>query len=442
MNKLFDKCFCNFAFLKEFSKRRIVLFFSILLLFSLLIFSTFSFASRDLFNYINIGLVALLSILIVVYQLIYEKIYITSFCVLLVCFCSAILISTLLNGRLLNLSKTVFLISLMSLIVFQFAKNKNVTQLLLFGFLVGGTMFCVYYIVHYWSDIIQFSALTINDRIGDYFDNQNGVARNFVFLGIIATYFSIKTKKYYGLIYSVLMFVLIATTGSISNLLSYLIVLLFIPFVFFGKKGKIVTAIVIVLTAGIMLLLLQIPSLSYFKNRLINIFSTFFGNSGSQIDFSARDRFEYAVDAFKLFASRPLFGYGPGGVISFSSGGYAHNNFAELLADYGLIGFIFFEVIIIKLLCFSYNKKKDNFSLCVFGIALYIFIFQFFLVTFNIKIDYIIFAVLFGHIETNKSGIFEFSFDKTSKKIILAFNEISLFDKCDMSDTNHYLINI
>lgn len=442
MNKWFGKYFCGFAFIKEFSKRRIVLFFSILLLFSLLVFSTFSFASRDLFNYINIGLVAILSILIIVYQIIYEKIYVTSFCVLLVCFCLAIIISTLLNGRLFNLSKTVFLISLMSLTVFQFAKNKNVTELLLLGFLVGGTMFCVYYIVYYWSDIIHFSALTIKDRIGDYFDNQNGVARDFVFLGIIAAYFSIKTKKYYGLLYSVLMFILIATTGSISNLLSYLVVLLVLPFVFFGKKGKIVTAIILIISIGIILLLLQIPSLSYFKNRLLNIFSTFFGNSGTQIDYSARDRFEYAVDAFKLFASRPLFGYGPGGVISYSSGGYAHNNFAELLADYGLVGFVFFEAVIIRLLCSSYKKKKDNYSLCIFGIALYLFIFQFFLVTFNIKIDYLLFAVLFGYIERNNTGIIELAFDKTSKKIIFVFNEMSIFNKHGLSDTSYYSISI
>ena len=442
MNKLYNELVSRFTIFKGFSKKRVTLFLLILFFFSLLIFSTFSFASRDFFNYINIGIVAVLSIFIVIYQLCYGKIYITSFCIVLISFCLAVLLSALLNGNLLNLSKTVFLLSFMSLVVYQFAKNENVTQLLLLSFLIGGTMFCIYYTVYYWEDIIHFSALTVKDRIGDYFDNQNGVARDFVFLGIVATYFSIKTKKYYGLIYSILMFVLIATTGSISNLLSYLTVLLILPFVFFGKKGKIITIFILIISLGTIILLLQIPSLSYFKNRLLNIFSTFFGKPGSKIDYSARDRFEYAIDAFKLFAARPLFGYGPGGVISHSSGGYAHNNFAELLADYGFVGFIFFEFLIIKPLYFAYKKKKNNFSLCIFGITLYIFIFQFFLVTFNVKIDYIFFAIFFGCIEAKKKGVIEFGFDRLNKKVLLCFNDVSLLENNYLSFGRYYSIDI
>ena len=68
------------------------------------------------------------------------------------------------------------------------------------------------------------------------------------------------------------------------------------------------------------------------------------------------------MTALECFSSKPLFGWGFNATARFSPYNvYAHNNFVEILANYGIVGFLFYYGMIFSLLLRSIHLPRRNY---------------------------------------------------------------------------------
>jgi O-antigen ligase len=187
----------------------------------------------------------------------------------------------------------------------------------------------------------------------------------------------------------------VVLTGSVSNILTIFVVSsLFLIKLFQGKK-RIIAILVLCFSVALFFALINVPSFSYYKTRLIDMFLSFLSD-GQAGDPSATSRFQGALNGFYLFIERPLFGNGYSATLS----NYyimSHNNFSEVSANYGIFGLIFQEALLL-LPIFSIAQKRDPLSIVFFSIALFLFSFQVFLTCFDAKIDYCLMPFVYAHI--------------------------------------------
>jgi len=403
----FRKIFLEFkSELRSYFLVRKILFLTILVMFSVVCFSTMGLSGRPLFNKVNIGFNVVLAFFCLLYCFLYGSFSIGVYVILIVLFNFVTLISYALNGFS-TFSSTALTVGIVSIAFFQFLNNSpfNKKTALFFSEL-GVLGFLAYFFVVYFHDIIHPS-ISSSSRIGTYFGNQNDVGRYLSFALLYTFYFAFFKKMYFLYLPVVLAFYFIVLTGSISNLLTVYFVLAAFFLIFLKKKGRLLFVLGNVLIVIIILFALQLPALSYFKTRLLSMASSLFGNDNSVEDSSFEHRFELAFEAFYLFFQKPLFGGGFGAVQADSFvHTFAHNNYAELCADFGIFGLIFGEAILFYPLMKG-RGKTDDLHFFTFLVCIYIVFFQIFLVSYYSKMEYFSLAFAFAGL-TNSVG-FEFS---------------------------------
>ena len=277
-------------------------------------------------------------------------------------------------------------------------KQKLILKILLIAFLAFGFYYAI--IPEHRMKIFTFS-LSMKDRLG-YFDNVN----------LIASYFAIGfgISLYLGLIH--------------NNKLDYLYLLACLPFMYLGLfTGS---------RAYIFLLAIFFISIAYlkFKNRKIIYFSvlgafvvllvflvifvptmreqfdktlyTIFGigePDPKKIETSAIQRVLWMKYGFVLGSKNLIIGFGCDGFNVHSGiGTYAHNNFAEVLCDFGLPGFIFFYFMILYAFALHFVSKKECSNFAV-PFAFYYIVKSMFGVFYDYKDFYILLGVCYFFID-------------------------------------------
>lgn len=375
-------------------------------IFTLIPFMTFFLIMSDRrpYNYFAFALYGVESVLILIYIIKYHTFVFNTFSILLLAFLGSVLISQLLNFSLMNYPRTLLLLSLFSFIFYQFLITLPCEEkIFVFKLIVlGGLLFCLYFFIYYFKELIH---LNFGDRLGRDFSDQNDLAKNLSIFAIISEVLvfkvSLKKKAIYILLV-LLFFFVILVTGSISNLLVFSVVSIFLIIYLAKGKAKLWVVLGIVLAAAIAFGLLQLPFMSYFNTRITNMINSMF-SKGDSVDNSFVDRFNLALYGLRLFISKPIFGYGYDQVQYFTWGknAFSHNNFVELLASFGIVGFVFFEALLIYPIIKGVRKNNE----IAFFSLLYIFVFQFFLIVFRKKIEYFIIPLAFSFIETKQIGV-------------------------------------
>ena len=372
------------------------------------IFTLFSFSGRDGWNYVNLGVGAAMVLSIIAYELLYGEIRLDEYALIAVAFCLLTILSTLMVGRIFSLPKSLYFQVAFGIAIYQFAKERENFKWTIVSIAIGGLAFAIYFIVHYRAEFLALRFFGQNGRLGGFFDNENNVGRDFVILTLVALYLIIWKKQWYMILYALVMAVLLVSTGSISNIVSLAVVIILTAF--FAVKGR-KKLIVLGITAGVavaFVALLQLPAMSYFNKRIYGMFAAFFGLSGG--DNSFIERFELSRDAILFFLKSPMFGNGYG-YVSYQSidGLFAHNNFTEIMAAFGIIGLLVYELLMILPLV-RLRKERSSLSRLVLALVLYLFIFQMFLVTFYQKIDHIVFGLAFAFVSKGYYGGLYLSF--------------------------------
>lgn len=376
----------------------------IFLFLTLSIFSTFSLAGRYGLNNINNLIYGVLLLIVLFYIFIYGRIVFDQFFVLISILNLIFILSSIINWKFNSQNVTILLLSITAFILYQYliADNGNIKQFEL-AFLLGGIGFLFYYFFVYAKPLLT---LDFSKRLGNYFGNENGVAFHISFVTIFFIYLAVFNKKKvcYVPVFIGLWFVV--TTGSISGILLLLIILLFVIYLNIPKDKKWVFFLSLVFLIIVAFLVLQIPSFIYYKRRIYGIINTFLGIETGSIDGSSSERAELSKQAFLMFLRRPLFGFGPSQIREYTSAGmYAHNNFAELLGDYGLFGLLFFELLLfVPAIKIRKQGAEDRFL--VFLVLIFVILSQLFLHPYTSKITYFIIAFAFASVfEPNKKHI-------------------------------------
>ncbi len=123
---------------------------------------------------------------------------------------------------------------------------------------------------------------------------------------------------------------------------------------FWMLGGLFVAGVIFVLSVDIKAVIAQFENVVY---RIINIFATL---SGQGAEKSTEERKIYIQNALEMFSNHPFFGMGID-TFRYFFGGYAHNNFVELLQGVGLVGFMLYYSI--HILLYLKIKKVQDFAL-------------------------------------------------------------------------------
>ena len=203
----------------------------------------------------------------------------------------------------------------------------------------------------------------INVRFGDNFAfNSNTISVGNIIAILIIVYKILNKRK--SVIYFLLMFfyfVIALLTQSKKGIIG----LIFGAVLYLYYKGKtsrkrigrICVAIIFVLIA--FQLLLNIP---FLYETVGHRLTTFIGGA-NVIDISTRNREELMKFAINLWINHPIFGVGLNNFSIFQtvggSGYYAHNNYLEILADLGIIGFMLYYWMPMKLALKKIDFQSD-----------------------------------------------------------------------------------
>lgn len=275
------------------------------------------------------------------------------------------------------------------LLSFRVIGNKNYIFLIICSAFL---CFSLFYIFYYGKSMFTFKQfLSGKARLGTDFDNQNGVAA----IAAVAFGFSLysflflKNKFRFLFVLNIIVTGWVGlSTGSRTFLIAAYII--FASMCFFYFKHKVLFSIIfIALTIGAMMVLNR-----FTDNRLLNAFYTLIGTA-KKSDTATISRELYQDYGFLLGSRNLLIGYGCFGFAKYSGvGTYAHNNFAELICNFGLFGTLLFYIPLLVILFRGIRFKRIDKGFII-PFILYYFAVTFTNVFYYKKSYYFVLALLF-----------------------------------------------
>lgn len=357
-------------------------------------FFSFGLAAKRPYNFVTIGLWICLGALFLFRHNWKGKVRFDLFCWLVLAFLIVQIVSCIVS-IFTRLPTTPAVILLCNLLLYKYLQENKIDLTKCFDCVCcGGIAFLLLFAVIYRAEIIHPS---FSQRIGTFFDNQNNVGRSTACIAILLASSAWRVKNIFlKLLFSI--FALVSTyflmlTGSVSAFMTMALVVLLVP-PYFCKKRRIIVIIIEILAVILAFVaLFTIPAFSYFAERIKGMFASL-GISGGRSDGSFEDRFQGAVVGFRIFLNYPLTGNGYDSVYAnFSI--TAHNNFSEVLADFGIFGFILEESFFIIPMYALWKKRWPN-GQWFAPTLLFFFCFQLFLLSCNSKPDNLLITLCFA----------------------------------------------
>lgn len=180
---------------------------------------------------------------------------------------------------------------------------------------------------------------------------------------VTALYCAIVQHRRAAIFPALVLFVIILLGGSRKNIVAIpLVALLFSLFVGNGaKKAKILLVLLAVLAGGVYLLQ-TVPALSNIRSSLEGMFNGLTGSEEAQVDDSTEQRMYLMQRAIEVWAEHPVLGVGWHNYRYYNDARlYAHNNYAELLASLGSVGFLLYYAMFIRvgyILCSGFMHRR------------------------------------------------------------------------------------
>lgn len=274
-------------------------------------------------------------------------------------------------------------------------KKRNVDFLLLcIG--LSGAVCGVFLLMRFTESNMVYDNLryATSNRIGADIagGNVNVVAMNMCFAFSAWLYLtqSEKAIRRKIIMYGMLIFVVATSllTGARKILAFYVIAF------FFANSGmKFRNKVLIVIGFGLLYAaLIYVEPLYYLVGHKLNIL----GNESSHGMYAESDntRKNLVIGALNLFTQNPL-GYGYGGV-TYHLGMYSHNNYTEVLASGGLLGFVCYYALYVRSLFVSYKMRKDLFCKFCWYTLLGVMALEIGQITVTNPMPYVFYALLGG----------------------------------------------
>ena len=308
-----------------------------------------------------------------------------------------------------NRAKTLFILAIFLLITYNFFYNvENAENILLKIIMYAGIIFSVYVIMYYGVGE-YFNKLINGERIGTEINNVNAIGLQTSISVIIAIFYGLyKNRKSYFLL-SIIPIIVSLGTGSrkVIVLITFGIILLFVlkreKKINVVSSAKKIIAFIIICFAFICIA--KMPIFSTVFDRFQMSINSFTGQG--KVDNSTRLRKAFIKAGINQFLKTPILGVGIGnsGYIREKATGwftYLHNNYVELLATTGIIGFgLYYSVYVyIIISCLKMISQKNKYINVVLVIMLLNVILEYGMVSYYSKNTYI--YILLGLITLEK----------------------------------------
>lgn len=238
---------------------------------------------------------------------------------------------------------TIIKILLFVIVVFSCYADAKTIKPLLSATVLGGYMVAAYFIYSYGGleRVIGNSSAGIRNDVD--FANVNAIGINMAIVIAVNIALIIDAKKFkWHNIGILLPIVALAACQSRTAFVAAFVGILTVVFTTGAFKGKVFSSIVKVLIVGAILFIV-VSQFSIFNGVLGRMESVV----GENRDTSSAYRNTLFNFGLKLFSEHPILGIGMGNahlyvLDTFGDNYYLHNNFAEMLASGGIIGFIIY----------------------------------------------------------------------------------------------------
>lgn len=300
-------------------------------------------------------------------------------------------------------AKTIWKLFLLLFLTYNlFAEEENAHEFLIKSLYVAGVSLLIYSVYIYGlGEVIDMMTGNRELRLGSEINQENSFGMMNATTCMVTFYYLLYRKRFklFHIVVLALAFLFAMSSGSKKALFAICIGVLFLVYKKYGiRKVYKIVAIVAILSL-VFVSVMQLPVFETINHRMEQMMEQFSGkNSG---DGSTGVRMRMIDRGWELYKERLLTGFGANNyriVTGFRT--YAHNNFIEVLVDFGLIGFFLYYLIYWQVLKNLWNMKSDagKALLCVFLTRLMM---EIAMVSYFDKIHWIMFA--FFMIDSTKS---------------------------------------
>lgn len=229
-------------------------------------------------------------------------------------------------------------------LLYIYLSKENKVEMLILALCVAGIIFAVYILATNGLSA-YVSGLEEGNRMGAEDVNENTVGLATGIAALIAFWYAFYKKKYYFLIFAAISTFVALGTGS-RKVLVLLVLGVVMMFVLKGNaKKKVLSIFECMVVLIILYAILQLPIFETINERFDAMISAFTGEGEG--DNSALTRLEMIDVGWKQFLKTPIYGIGleNSNVITqeyLSLDTYLHNNYIELLACVGIVGFVLY----------------------------------------------------------------------------------------------------
>lgn len=263
------------------------------------------------------------------------------FNILFAIWCGLSILWSVNNDDSIERATTVILLCMLNFSITLYSKyGLDGLKKLLFFYFLGAT------ILLFWSlrswDAYSLAALRTSERLQTDLMDGNFIGKMLSLASLICLYYIIKHPKNYILIALYIVFLyMVIVLKSKSALLGMLFGALFFLYIYFRGKRKVYHFAII--TIAVVAIFYYMASSGFFGDafvRFIRMFDLLKGDSDA--DMSTFERMYFVQLGWDYFVQSPIFGFGIGTCKQLTGGTYFHNNYIQLLAETGIVGFLLY----------------------------------------------------------------------------------------------------
>lgn len=314
------------------------------------------------------------------------------------------------NGGYWRAFRTVPLLTIMTVLLCNYFSDNGQSKVLVWAVYISGFVLSFALIFYNGGFFDTVSLLVKGLRLGGQVENENYLGMSLASAAVVSFFFFVHERRYWDVATFLFFSVMTFATGSRTALLG-LIVGVFLSVLFLldfskgnGKRNAIIIVLSLLVIVLFFVVLFTVPAFARIKERTINMAKSLFGHDESG-DGSTNARVGMVKLGWEAFKKHPFGGVGAGSSGLISDYGDLHNNYIEVLASYGIIGFVlYFIPYILSLAQLIPSIKKRN-KTCFIAVVLTMcwFANQLGMVFYETKDSYFLLALLVSLVETTST---------------------------------------
>ncbi len=273
-----------------------------------------------------------------------------------------------------------------------FSEEEEAHEYLLKSIYIAGISLVAYSIKSYGLAQVIEIMTSANVRIGGKISQANTFGMMNAITIIVAFYYLFYRKRFkiFHIVVVSTAFLFAMASGSRKALIMMCIGVLFLIYKKYGiRKLYKILVITAILVIGFMAVM-KLPMFELINHRIEKATEIISGEGDG--DESAKVRLSMIIDGWNIFKDRLMIGYGANNYAIVSGYGvYSHNNFIEILVDFGLVGFILYYLVYVIAIKSLISSKSDA-SKALLSIFLARLVMEVALVTYYDKLHWILMA--------------------------------------------------